>query len=628
MNPTRLLVLALITSCSGPLWSQSLYVKPVKVLGDPAFIGTASAPTQIEGNGPNVVEGREMSTPLGIALDTSVSPPILYIADSGNNRVLGYQYTTQLTPGSYADVILGQPDRFSNLPGGPATVRTTGLNGPTAVAVDASGNVYVADTGNNRIIRFPKPSLQPGAPAELPDLVLGQASFGTRAANAGGISAKTLSLSATSTTRSGLAFDSAGNLWIADTENNRVLSYPAAVLKAGTSGAAATLVVGQNDFVTSTVATGITNMTTTALMAPQGIGFDPAGRLLVSDGLSRVVVYAAGINANGAVATRILGVDTSTATTNATQIRTVSPLGVTGTSVGVVVADTGNSRVLLFPTVDQWPAASTQFSPSATEVVGQTSYTVSMANQGNGDASASSFNFPTDVAASSTELYVCDFENSRILVFPLSTAGIAGAATRVIGQLDFPYFAPNLIVGEEFNFQASTAILDQSSTPPHLYVADTLNNRILGFNNFNSIQIGLQKADLVIGQPDFYRSQINYPTNMATMPNQQGLNGPTALAVDSAGNLYVADTGNSRVVRFPAPFASGTTALESADIVIGQTGFNSSVTDPTAQTMSAPAGLTLTADAFNANVTGSGWLVVSDAVDNRVLFFRSPLPAA
>lgn len=635
MNSIRLSALALIFSFSAPLWSQALYVKPVKVLGDPLFVGTAANPTQLEGNGPNVVEGREMSTPLGIALDTSVSPPILYVADSGNNRVLGFQYSSQLTPGAYADVILGQTDRFSNLAGGPATTRSTGLNSPTAVAVDSSGNVYVADTGNNRILRFPKPSLQPNAAEEFPDLFLGQPSFSGRTANNGGISAKTLSLQVTSSGvyRSGLAFDPAGNLWVADTGNNRVLSYPAAALKAGTNNAAATLVIGQNDFISSTP--GTTAMSKSALANPQGIAFDTAGRLLVADSLSRVLVYAPAIAANGTLATRILGVDVSGANIQATQIRVFHPLGVTGAGAGVIVADSFNSRVLLFPTVDQWSAESTQFSPSAIAVVGQASYILSQANQGNGDASASSFNIPADVAASASELYVCDWQNSRILVFPLSAGGVTGTATRVVGQLDFPYFAPNLIEGKEFSFgapslgtssalAASAAVLDQSSSPPHLYVADTLNNRILGFKNFSSIQIGLQKADLVIGQPDFYRGMVNYPTNMATMPSQQSLNGPTALAVDSEGNLYVADTGNSRVLRFPAPFASGKTALEAADLVIGQTGFSSSVTDPTAQTMNAPAGLALSSAAANVGGPGNGWLIVSDAADNRVLFFQQP----
>ena len=599
-------------------------MKPVRVLGDPSFVGTAGSPTLIEGNGPNVVEGRELSTPLAIALDTSSSPPVIYIADSGNNRILGFRYATQLTAGAYADVVLGQTDNFSNLPGGPGTSRSTGLSQPAGIAVDGSGNVYVADTGNNRILRFPKPLAQPAGAAQLPDLVLGQSSFQGKTANNGGIGPKTLALSASALVKNGLVFDSAGNLWVTDTSNNRVLRYPASALKAGVNGPAADMVVGQNDFVSTTLPLLATSKTN--LVLPQALSFDNVGRLLVADGAGRVVVYPASLTSSGSIAFRILGLDTNnTGGLPATQIQVSHPLGVVGTSYGIIVADYGNSRVLLFPNVDQWPLESSQFSPSASEVVGQPDYMSYMPNQGHPDASSSSFSYPTDVASSGTELFVVDFQNSRVLVFPLSTT-ITTTASRVIGQLDFPYNAPNLIVGEEFNFtsSASTAVLDQSVSPPHLYVADTQNNRILGYKNFNAIGIGLQKADIVIGQPDFYRNQVNYPTNTAATPNAQGLHFPTALTVDAAGNLYVADTGNSRVLRFPAPFASGKTALESADLVIGQTGFSSIVTDATAQTLSSPQGLALTTGAASASASSSGWLVVSDAVTNRVLFFPTP----
>ncbi len=92
-----------------------------------------------------------MNNPVGVAVDNSVSPPNVYIADTGNNRVLAFQYATQLTAGATADLILGQPDRFTNLPEGPGTSSlSTGLNAPTGMAVDAGGNLYVADSGNNR----------------------------------------------------------------------------------------------------------------------------------------------------------------------------------------------------------------------------------------------------------------------------------------------------------------------------------------------------------------------------------------------------------------------------------------------------------------------------------------------
>jgi uncharacterized protein (TIGR03437 family) len=599
--------------------AQALFSKPVTVLGDPAFIGTAANPLQIEGNGPNWVEGRELSSPLGVALDLSVSPPIVYIADSGNNRVLCYQYSTQLKAGSTADLILGQVDRFSNLTSS-QNGRTSSMNTPTGLAVDSAGVLYVADTGNNRILRYTRPLSQPAGSMPLPDMVIGQTSLSGRSSNAGGISATSLALATSTTYRSGLAIDSAGNLWVADTGNNRVLRYPAAVLAKGQNGPAADTVIGQADF-TST-ATPSARTSTTNLVSPQGIAFDPAGRLLVADGASRVVVYQQPLGTN-AVASRFLGIDTSQTASSTTQIAVNNPLGVIGTPEGVIVPDTFNNRVLVFPTVDNWPLVSQQLSPSASLIIGQTSYTVSMANQGNGDASSSSFNTPVDAAASGTELFVADAANNRVLVFPLSSAGITPTATRVIGQLDFPYDAVNLIEGHEFSLDSSgTAILDQSSTPPHLYVADTANNRILGFKDFTHLQNG-QNADIVIGQPDLMRSQINYPTNNAAMPNQSGLHFPTGLAVDSMGNLYVSDTGNSRVLRFPAPFSSGMTALENADIVIGQESFTSVVTDPTASTMSAPFGLALTANAASATATG-GYLIVSDNVHSRVLFFQKP----
>ncbi len=626
----RILIFAsLFIACYSNLSAQALYRKPVKVLGDPQYTGTAANPAAFTSNGPNWVEGREFNLPFGVALDRSVNPPNVYIADAGNNRVLGFQYATQLKPGAMADIVIGQIDRFGNLASTQNGRPTTGLNVPSGMVVDPAGNLYIADTGNNRVVRYPRPLAQP-AGQQFPDLIIGQTSSSGRGANTGGISASTLALSSGGSTasRAGLAMDSAGNLWVADTGNNRVLRFPASVLKSNQYGPSADLVLGQSDFTSRLQAT--TQNSKTALAAPQGLAFDPGGRLLVSDSGSRVLVYPANATSS-AVALRVLGLDPSLTTVGGTTqiaLGTGTPLGVSANAAGVLVADTANNRVMVFPPFDNWPVESAQPSPQATAVIGQGSYTAKKANQGNGDSSNASFNAPVDIVSSGSEAWVVDAQNHRVLVFPFSPSGLNNTATRVIGQLDFQYYSANLIEGKEFNIQASngangSAILDLSSTPPHLYVADSQNNRILGFKDFTGLQNG-QKADLVIGQPDLYRSVVNYPSGDPLQPNANGLRSPTSLAVDSAGNLYVTDTGNSRVLRFPAPFASGKTALETADLVIGQPSFGVSVTDPTDRTLSAPISLALTADAANTATPNSGYLIVADAAHNRVLFYPKP----
>ncbi|MGA2711818.1 MAG: hypothetical protein ABSG41_01835 [Bryobacteraceae bacterium] len=605
---------------------QSLFVKPVKVFGDPNFIGTASNPLAFDSFGPNVVEGRELSQPLGIAVDTSASPPNIYIADTANNRVLGYRYNTQVTAGSFADLVLGQPNRFSNIPQGPGNTFSTGINNPTGMAVDSAGNLYVADTGNNRILRYPQPFTQP-AGYQFPNMIIGQTSFASSGANTGGVKASTLSLAGG---RTGLAFDSAGNLWVTDTGNNRVLRFPVAVLTAGTNGPSADIAVGQADLVSSVAATSRTAKT--GLSQPVAIAFDPSGNMFVADALQRVVVYPPGATFSSS-ASRILGVPVQGQAQTVVEATVLGKvLGVAAAGPNILVADTSTNRILVYGSVASWPPeTTTQFSPSANAVIGQTTFAGSAANGGNGQPSASTFSVPVDMAFSQSELFVADSGNNRILVFPSAVSGPSGTASRVIGQLDFPYRAPNLVEGKEFGFSGSTssasgsAILDYSSTPPHLYVADTLNNRILGFRNFTSMTNG-QVADIVIGQPDMFHTVINYPTNDPTMPNSQGLDGPTSLVVDSAGNLYVADTFNSRILRFPTPFhpPSGSTTLESADLVLGQATFMSTVTDPTAGTMSAPISLAFTQAGANASIANSGWLVAADANQNRVLLFQKP----
>ena len=594
---------------------------------------------------PNLVEGRELSGPFSIAFDTSSSPPILYVADTGNNRVLAWKNPSGLgvcgitNPScGFADpLVIGQRDLFSTLSGGPGRIGlNTGFLNPTAILVDGSGNLYVADTGNNRILRFPAPFKQTGSLLQ-PDLVIGQktANFGV-SPNEGNQfpSAKTLYLNV-GPGATAIAFDSTGGLWIPDPGNNRALRFPASQLAAGTIEPAADIVMGQLDFQTGVERQapqgqpGGAPFFKGSLRAPAAVAIAANGGMYISDGFGRVLYYLPGI-ASGSVgisAFRILGIgyniqgQTPLTTINNYSLNTSAP-GLIISGNNLFVGDIGASRVVKYDTPDTWPAESslqnpitTQFSPPMIDVVGQVNLSNGKSNKGQPEPDASTLRGPVGGAFLGTDLWIADTGNNRVVSFPQQGAKYV-TATRLVGQLDWPYNSPNLIEGREVNFNFTGpfagVVIDTTSTPPHLYVADFLNNRVLGFKDARNIPLG-SKADLVIGQKDFYRSLINGATNDPQLPNQVGLYTPTGLVVDPNGNLFVADTGNGRVLRFPSPFTQPSGSQQLPNLVLGQSGFTSQFFDASISSMAGPVGLALFSD---------GSLAVSDVVLNRVMIFK------
>jgi uncharacterized protein (TIGR03437 family) len=637
------------------MWGQAVSPQinqlPTRQFGHPSL---AIPVTQAS---PNLVEGREVSAPGQIAFDNSASPPIMYVADIGNNRVLAYKNVTALSAGNFAGLAIGQQDLFSTLAQGPGSVLSTGFSSPTGVAVDSKGNLYVMDAGNNRILRFPSPFQQiqnsPGNPPQ-PDLVIGQKGFNTgNSYNEGGnCAAKTIGTSyGGSTYLATLAVDSKDNVWITDAANNRVLMFPAANLSPGAVEPVATVVLGQNDFTTCGVISGPTQIGKNFLYLPAGLTLDGSGNVYVSDAFSRVLYYQGpNFASQGQTANRVLGISPpqqsgqpatvfpnqySLGSPNSTG-NLIPPNGVFAQGNHVFVADTPSHRIVEYDIPSNWAAESTSFpSPAIMAVFGQIGFFAGKANQGQAQPSQFTLSSPYGGAFLGTQMWVSDTGNNRVLAFSPTSTGYSGASV-VVGQLDFIYSAPNLIVGQEVYLSgglpsgsASGIVVDKNSSPPHLYIADPGNNRILCFNDARTVggQPSLSTADMVIGQPDLRTSEINFPNGIALSPSAQGLFNPIGVAVDNNGNLYVADYGNARVLRFPAPFAqagcpAGCASQPTANLVLGQSSFTTVIQNASSNSMHSPWGLALFAGS-DANATPlAGALAVSDPIYNRVTFFK------
>ncbi len=75
--------------------------------------------------GSNIASAQSLNFPLGMAIDTTVVPNHVYVADTANNRVLGWRSISALVNGSPADLVIGQPDFFSSAPAQNSTISAT-----------------------------------------------------------------------------------------------------------------------------------------------------------------------------------------------------------------------------------------------------------------------------------------------------------------------------------------------------------------------------------------------------------------------------------------------------------------------------------------------------------------------
>lgn len=258
----------------------------------------------------------------------------LAVADSTSNRVLIWN-TVPVVSGTPADLVLGQANFTSTSSG---TTSTT-LSFPRSVAWDGA-NLWVADQNNNRVLRYTNPVSN----GQAASLVIGQTNF-TSGTGRSAASFGTQALNTPTQVRV-----KGTKLFIVDKDDNRVLIYntiPTA------SNPAASVVVGQST--TTSITSGTTS---TTLSGPSGVDVTSTGRLVVVDmNNNRVLIYASIPTADGEAATNVVGQANFTSSSSGTTATTLNtPQSVAASSTGVLaVSDTQNSRVLLWyetPTTD------------------------------------------------------------------------------------------------------------------------------------------------------------------------------------------------------------------------------------------------------------------------------------
>jgi sugar lactone lactonase YvrE len=391
-------------------------------------------------NAPNYVDAIGEHAPGGIAVDASSDPPHrhLYVADSMNNRVLGWNDVSSYVSAQPANIAFGQPDLFSykcnnGVAGGDlAGLGADSLCGPSRMAVDQKGNLYVADSGNNRVLVYNTPfnaaSGEPGAGDGVADFVYGQGgAFTTRSCNLDGASATSLCSPAA------VALDGAGNIYIADAGNNRVLEFAKAGNPPVASDALANRSFGQgavSDFSNTQCADGVGQdppPSNQGICNPGGVALDVSGNLFIADSSNNRVMEIDAPLMGTQDATRVFGQAgnfTASGCNQGASSPSASTLcGPAGLMLDVLgnlwVADVNNDRVLEYHA----PFGS---DTAATMVIGQGdggNFTTSGCNRGiaPGDLNglgADSLCAPAAVAVDSNiDLYVADMSNNRSLVY-------------------------------------------------------------------------------------------------------------------------------------------------------------------------------------------------------------------
>jgi len=213
--------------------------------------------TTVAGNGTQGFSGdggpatsAQLGSPFGVAVDSAGN---LYIADEGKNRV------RKVSNGVITTVAGNGVGGFGG-DGGPAT--SAQLLFPFGVAVDSAGNLYIADTGNNRVRKVSNGVIS---------TVAGNGTAGFGGDNGPAISAQLQG-------PGGVAADSAGNVYVADSNNSRIRKVSNGVITTVAGG-------GRGD----------NSPATSAGLGAIDVAVDSGGNLYIADGYNSIRKVSNGV---------------------------------------------------------------------------------------------------------------------------------------------------------------------------------------------------------------------------------------------------------------------------------------------------------------------------------------------
>lgn len=455
-----------------------------------------------------------------------------------NNRVLMYSNVSQTWPQpgaqiapniarcpvcvGQASVVLGQPDFVSSAP-----ARTqNGMNLPLGVASD--GNILaVADTANNRVLIWNTIPSTNGQPA---DIVLGQPDFVTLQ--------EPPPVNASSFRSPEGVWIQNGKLFVADTQNNRVLIWNTIPTK---NNQPANLVLGVSNFTSVPNQNQVTSSevaSSSSLLTPTSVTSDGT-HLFVSDlGFSRVLIWNEIPTTNGQPAdvevgqkdfvtaipddtTEICasnGVDSNGNPTYPGMCATTLnfPRFALSDGTRLFIADGGNDRVLVYNTIP------TQNGTAADLILGEpdqyTDLLTSNTSTFEPDLATSASNVtptPTSLAWDGTNLYVADPTDYRVLVFtPLAAnvleTGVVNAASRAVYAVGVVVFGGTITAGNTVTLEINTTNYTYTvlSTDTFDTITQALANLINQANNgagdpnvLAEPEIGFETLLLVARQP-------------------------------------------------------------------------------------------------------------------------------